>query len=121
MKTFIQISIVFVMMGATYLYFHNNYNTPLQVQLYYLWDKGKDFFLSGSLYCVLRGKLKKVFLLISGCMLLRLLWQLFEIINYDYANRSFFLNWLFLMCSVAILGINLISIYEAKKRKNGRN
>lgn len=120
---FIQISIVFIMLGITYLYFHNEYNTPLSRQLYYLWDKGKDFFFSGSLYFYLKGRFKQIFLLISMCMLLRLLWQLFEIINYDYANRTFFLNWLFLVCCLAILGINLISIYQSKKhfKKDGRN
>lgn len=112
------------MLGATYLYFHNDYNTPLQAQLYYLWDKAKDFFFSGSLYFVLRGKLKKVLFLITLCMLLRLLWQFFELINYEYANRIFFLNWLFLMCCITILGINLISIYKQGKKhfkKDGRN
>jgi hypothetical protein len=120
---FIQISIVFIMLGITFLYFNNDYNTPLNRQLYYLWDKGKDFFFAGSLYCYLKGNLKKIFLLISSCMLLRLLWQIFEIINYDYANRTFFLNWLFLVCCMAILGINLISIYQDKKqfKENGRN
>lgn len=110
------------MLGATYLYFHNDYSTNLKVQMYYLWDKGKDFFFAGSLYCCLNGGLKKIFLLISGCMLLRVLWQIIEIINYDYANRTFFLNWLFLVCCVAILGINIISIYQNKKhcKKNGR-
>ena len=110
------------MLGITYLYFHNDYNTPFSTSMYYLWDKGKDFLFSGSLYLTLKGKLKQVFLLISVCMLLRLLWQVFEIINYDYANRIIFLDWLFLMCCVAILGINLISIYQYKKKgKNGRN
>ena len=111
------------MIGATYLYFHNDYNTPLQVQSYYLWDKAKDFLFAGSLYFVLRGVLKRVFLFISVCMFLRLLWQILELINYDYANRVVFLNWLFLMCCLAILGVNIISIYQDKKqaKKDGRN
>ena len=110
------------MVGIIYLYFHNDYNAPFREQLYYFWDKGKDFLFSASLYVTLKGRMKKVFLIISLCMLIRLMWQLLEFINYDYANNVKFLNWLFLTCGISILCINIISIREVKKqgKKNGR-
>lgn len=117
-----EISVVFIMLGIIYLYFHNSYDTALQQQLYYLWDKGKDFLFSGSIYLALKGRLKKIFLIISICMLIRLVWQVLEIINYEYANSGEFLNWLFLISGISILCINIISIGDAKKqsKKNGR-
>lgn len=120
---FLEISILFVMLGAAHLYYNNDYSTLLGKEKYYLWDKIKDFLLFGSLFLLSnQRRLKWIYGLIAICMFLRAGWEVFEIINYDYANRSFFLDKLFVACIATILFINIVSINDSKKyrKKNGR-
>ena len=104
-----------------YLYLNGVYDTQLAKVKYYLWDKLKDVMLFVTCFLLTRKWLRIIFGVVSVCMLIRFLWEILEIYDYEYANKYFFLDILFGVCCAAVLLVNIISIYsEIKKGKNGR-
>lgn len=82
-----------------------------------------EFLLVTGYVFILKGVIKKIAIIGSIFYGIRLVWQIFEIENYSYANKPYVIDYLFILCMLSIGCIIFISEYYLKKnrKKDGRN
>lgn len=113
------IALVVLTLGLWLFAAHGDFITT-HANVYYLWDKVKDFCLMFSLSLFLKGRLKRVTLSVSAFLLIRIVWQIWELENYESANKPYVIDWLFILLIVSIL-FNVYNFNPTKKRNHAGN
>lgn len=115
----IQIVIAFVVLTLGFWAYaaHGDFITKYSYY-YYLTDKMKDFFLMLGLSLFLTGKLKRIGYSVSAFLLVRVAWQIWEIENYESANKPYIIDWILILLIVSIL-FNVFNFNTKKKQSNG--
>lgn len=103
---------------ALFLYY-NHFEDSWVNKIYYLLFKFKELVLVYGYSYFLKGKRKRICIIISWFYLVRVVWQLFELENYQYANRPYIIDLLFFVCIVSVLRITTIN--STSHKKNGRD
>jgi hypothetical protein len=100
----------------------DHFDSEFKKKFYYLWIKVSELLLILGYNFYLRGLLKRVCFIMSGFYFIRVIWQIFEIIDYETANKVALIDILFSFCLVSVISISLLSQNEFEKRiKNGRD
>lgn len=104
-----------------FLYF-DHFDSELKKKFYWLWIKVSELLLIFGYNFYLRGALKKVCFVMSGFYFIRVIWQIFEISDYEAANKIAMIDILFAFCLISVISISFLSnTKNAKRTKDGRN